>query len=205
MAYPCACSRRDLAAAPRGALGIIYPGTCRSGCEAEEYALRVRTDATPVEFEDRLQGAQSQALETESGDFVILRRDGLIAYQLAVVVDDHLQGITDVVRGIDLLDSTPRQIWLQKLLGYDTPGYCHLPVAINDRGQKLSKSHGADGVALDEAAPNLFNALRLLRQEPPPELRAAAVEVLWAWALEHWDIGVLTNIRAIPASPAELA
>ena len=205
MAYPCACSRRDLAAAPRGVLGIIYPGTCRSGCSADEYALRVRTDATPVEFVDRLQGPQSQALETESGDFVILRRDGLIAYQLAVVVDDHLQGITDVVRGIDLMDSTPRQIWLQKLLGYATPSYCHLPVAINDRGQKLSKSHGAAAVVLDEAATNLFNALHLLRQAPPDELQTDTVPALWTWALEHWDISALAGIREISATPAELA
>ncbi len=205
MAYRCGCSRRDLADAPRGILGIIYPGTCRAGCEAEEYALRVRTDATPVEFTDRLQGLQSQALETVSGDFVILRRDRLIAYQLAVVVDDHLQEITDVVRGIDLLDSTPRQIWLQQLLGYATPSYCHVPVAINDRGQKLSKSHGAEGVVLDEAAANLFNALRLLDQEPPAELRTATVPALWAWAMEHWDISVLAGIKEIPATPVELA
>ncbi len=205
MAYPCACSRRDLAAAPRGPLGIIYPGTCRSGCEADEYALRVRTDALPVQFTDRLQGPRSQALEPESGDFVILRRDGLIAYQLAVVVDDQLQGITDVVRGIDLLDSTPRQIWLQQLLGYRTPGYCHLPVAVNERSQKLSKSHGAAGVVLDEAAKNLFHALRLLGQQPPEELRSASLSSLWGWAHEHWDISVLTGIEEIPASPAELA
>ncbi len=205
MAYPCACSRRDLADAPRGPLGIIYPGTCRRGCQAEEFALRVRTDATPVRFNDRLQGPQSQALEPESGDFVILRRDGLIAYQLAVVVDDQLQGITDVVRGIDLLDSTPRQIWLQQLLGYHTPSYCHLPVAINDRGQKLSKSHGASGVVVDEAATNLFLALRLLEQQPPEELRSAPVPSLWAWAHEHWDVSVLTGIKEIPAHPTELA
>jgi glutamyl-Q tRNA(Asp) synthetase len=205
MAYRCGCSRRDLADAPRGPLGTIYPGTCRNGCEAPEYALRVRTDASPVEFIDRLQGPLAQSLEAESGDFVILRRDGLIAYQLAVVVDDQLQGITDVVRGIDLLDSTPRQIWLQQLLGYSTPTYCHLPVAINERGQKLSKSHGASGVVLDNAAANLFNALRLLNQQPPQELRGASVTSLWAWAHEHWDISVLTGITEIPASANELA
>jgi glutamyl-Q tRNA(Asp) synthetase len=205
MAYPCACSRRDLAEAPRGPLGIIYPGTCRSGCEAEEYALRVRTDATPVDFIDRLQGPQAQVLESESGDFVIQRRDGLIAYQLAVVVDDHLQGITDIVRGIDLLDSTPRQIWLQQLLGYSTPSYCHVPVAVNERGQKLSKSHGAVGVVLDSAARNLFMVLSLLGQQPPVELESAPIPVLWDWSLEHWDISVLSGIRAIPAASDPLA
>lgn len=205
MAYPCACSRRDLADAPRGSLGIIYPGTCRDGCDAEEFALRVRTDAGPIEFEDRLQGNQVQALESESGDFVILRRDGLVAYQLAVVVDDHLQGITDVVRGIDLLDSTPRQIWLQQLLGYSTPGYCHVPVAINEHGQKLSKSHGASGIALDTAAANLHTALTLLGQHPPTELQTASVGALWEWSLEHWDITVLAGVTDIPAAARTLA
>ena len=205
MAYPCACSRRDLADAPRGPLGIIYPGTCRNGCDASEYALRVRTDAEPIEFVDRLQGHQAQSLESESGDFVILRRDGLIAYQLAVVVDDHLQGITDIVRGIDLLDSTPRQIWLQRLLGYATPGYCHVPVAINDRGQKLSKSHGATGVALDTAGANLFEALELLGQQPPADLESGPISSIWEWSLENWDISVLSGIAEIPAAPGRFA
>lgn len=205
MAYRCGCSRRDLADAQRGPLGIIYPGHCRSGCNSDEYALRVRTEQTPVTFEDRLQGPQAQSLESESGDFIILRRDGLIAYQLAVVVDDHLQGISDVVRGVDLLDSTPRQIWLQRLLGYPTPGYCHLPVAINDRGQKLSKSHGASGVVTESANRNLWNALSLLRQSPPAGLRLAPLAVIWQWALEHWDIRVLVGVRELPAPPDALA
>jgi glutamyl-Q tRNA(Asp) synthetase len=205
MAYPCACSRRDLADAPRGPLGLIYPGTCRNGCEASEYALRVRTDAQPIEFVDRLQGSQAQKLESESGDFVILRRDGLVAYQLAVVVDDHLQGITDVVRGIDLLDSTPRQIWLQRLLGYATPSYCHVPVAINDRGQKLSKSHGATSVAPGNAAENLFEALTLLGQNPPTELQSAPIGSIWEWSLENWDISILSGVTRIPAAPGRFA
>jgi glutamyl-Q tRNA(Asp) synthetase len=198
MAYPCGCSRRALANAPRGALGIIYPGNCRNGCEADEFALRVRTDTTPVQFADCLQGLQSQNLEVESGDFVVLRRDGLIAYQLAVVVDDELQGITDVVRGIDLMDSTPRQIWLQRLLGYSTPGYCHLPVAINERGQKLSKSHGAPPIPLDDPADVLVSALDMLRQEPPDELKTATLQDVWQWAAENWDIEVLTGMTDIP-------
>ncbi len=205
MAYRCGCSRRDLADAPRGSLGIIYPGNCRAGCDAREYALRVRTEQAPVRLDDRLQGVQTQALETESGDFVILRRDGLIAYQLAVVVDDHLQGITDVVRGVDLLDSTPRQVWLQQLLGYSTPTYCHVPVAVNERGQKLSKSHGASGVAIESANQNLCDALSLLGQEPPDELRSAALSATWQWALEHWDMTPLAGVRELPAPPEALA
>ena len=114
LAYPCTCSRKMLADVPRGPLGTIYPGTCRDGTDGSEAAIRLRTGDQPIEFEDRLQGPQSQRLESESGDFIIRRRDGLIAYHLAVVVDDHLQGITEIVRGIDLMDSTPRQIMLQR-------------------------------------------------------------------------------------------
>ena len=146
LAYRCGCSRRDLQSERQGKLGTIYPGNCRAGFGGDEYAIRVRVDDEPVVFEDRLQGPQSQSLESESGDFIIVRRDGLIAYQLAVVVDDSLQGITEVVRGIDLMDSTPRQIWLQRLLGLSTPAYMHIPVAVNAAGQKLSKSTGAAGI-----------------------------------------------------------
>lgn len=199
MAYRCGCSRRDLASSPRGPLGTIYPGTCRNGTKSADYALRVRTDAVPVEFEDRLQGRQTHALESESGDFVILRRDGLIAYQLAVVVDDHLQAVTDVVRGIDLLASTPRQVWLQQLLGYSSPRYCHIPVAINQHGQKLSKSHGAAGIAIDTPQANLVAALRLLRQEPPNGLLRGDLRTLWEWAITHWNIGILARQTEIPA------
>lgn len=196
--YRCGCSRRDLADAPRGTLGVIYPGTCRNGCDAAEVALRVRTGDEPVTFDDRLQGRRSQRLASESGDFIVLRRDGLIAYQLAVVVDDHRQGITHVVRGIDLMDSTPRQVWLQRLLGYATPEYCHLPVAVNERGQKLSKSHGAPPIGLQAPADNLHGALMMLGQRPPDELRTATVAEAWQWAIEHWDIEVLTGKADIP-------
>lgn len=197
-AYPCGCSRRDLADAPRGALGIIYPGTCRAGSSASEYALRVLTDDIPIAFNDQLQGPQEQSLRSDSGDFVILRRDGLIAYQLAVVVDDHLQGVTDIVRGIDLMDSTPRQIWLQQLLGYATPNYCHLPVAVNELGQKLSKSHGASGVDLQHPEDNLVRALELLNQRPPSGLKASGLTDIWQWAIESWNIAVLQNMTEIP-------
>lgn len=204
-AYRCGCSRRDLAGAPRSSLGIIYPGTCRDGSNADEFALRVRTDDVPVVFDDRLQGRQSQALGSQSGDFIILRRDGLIAYQLAVVVDDYLQNITDVVRGIDLMDSTPRQIWLQQLLGYPTPSYGHIPVAINDRGQKLSKSHGAPGIDMKRPHENLAAALTLLGQDPPGDLHAQTLGDIWQWALGAWRIDVLIGQTEIPANLQALA
>ena len=202
--YRCRCSRKDLADVPHGKLGAIYPGTCRSGSIGAQAAERVLTDDVPVTFDDRLQGPQSQRLEAESGDFVVLRRDGLIAYQLAVVVDDQLQGITDVVRGIDLLDSTPRQIWLQMLLGLATPDYCHIPVALNERGQKLSKSHGAQAVSLRRVSETLYQALDLLGQAPPVELRAATLDDLWTWALANWDIQVLHGKSSVAANPLAL-
>ena len=197
MAYRCGCSRRDLASARRCSLGIIYPGTCRDGCDAAEAALRVRTDNETLDFDDHLQGPQTHRLESESGDFIVLRRDGLIAYQIAVVVDDHLQGITDVVRGIDLMDSTPRQIWLQQLLGYEQPRYCHIPVAINDQGQKLSKSHGSQGISLQHAAKVLHLALDALDQQPPRELQDASIREIWVWAAQNWNIDALRNVDQI--------
>ncbi len=188
-AYRCGCSRREL--------GPVYPGTCRAGSQAAETALRVLTNNEEVSFVDGLQGLQSQRLETEFGDFVVLRKDGLIAYQLAVVVDDYLQGITDVVRGIDLMDSTPRQIWLQHLLDYPTPNYLHIPVAINALEQKLSKSHGAGGIPLASVAATLHAALATLGQKPPGELVAASVAEIWAWAIENWNVAVLSGQRQL--------
>lgn len=200
LAYPCGCSRQDLAACRRGPLGIIYPGRCRSGCDAPETAIRLRTDDRPVEFADRLQGLQRQRLESESGDFVILRRDGRIAYQLAVVADDFDQGITHVVRGIDLMPSTPRQIFLQQRLGYATPSYAHVPVAENPAGEKLGKSTGAPAIPRDEVRPTLVAALSALGQRPPADLVTTSLDALWDWASRHWSIDRLAGRKAIVMS-----
>ena len=198
LAYRCSCSRRDLAHAPRGPLGTVYPGTCRNGCDAAEFAIRVRTNDTPVRFDDGIQGLVSQRLESESGDFVIKRRDGLIAYNFAVVVDDADQGISEVVRGVDLLDSTPRHIHLQRLLKLHTPDYMHIPVAVNPDGQKLSKLTGAS--AVDEAKPGklLFNAFQALSQDPPDELRSADPPHLWDWLFENWRPAALCGQKEVP-------
>lgn len=187
-AYPCSCSRRDLADAPRGPLGAIYPGTCRNGCLSEDVAIRLRTNDEPIAFDDALQGRIEQRLASESGDFIIRRRDGLIAYHMAVVVDDYDQGITEIVRGIDLLDSTPRQIWLQQQLGFPTPEYVHIPVAINTQGQKLSKLTGAAGLDTGNPAPTLVSALAALGQAPPEELAQQSLETIWQWALANWSL-----------------
>ena len=200
-AYPCSCSRRDLAGVPRGPLGAIYPGTCRDGSISGEAAIRLRTTDEPIEFDDALQGPHSQRLESESGDFVIRRRDGLIAYHMAVVVDDHDQGITEIVRGIDLLDSTPRHIWLQRQLGFSTPRYMHIPVATNREGQKLSKLTGAAGIDTDNPVPTLVQALVALRQDPPADLASHSLSDVWRWAVGHWNPEPLTGLAEIPAAP----
>lgn len=205
LAYPCGCSRRDLASVPRGPLGTIYPGTCRAGCDAAETAIRLRTTDAPISFIDGLQGPQIQNLEKESGDFVIRRRDGLIAYHLAVVVNDALEGITEIVRGIDLMDSTPRQIWLQQLLGYRTPEYLHIPVITHPNGDKLSKLTGAGAIPLDDPSNALFGALVALRQQPPKSLRKSPVTDLWRWGVANWNIHSLDRATAIRTDSKGLA
>lgn len=205
LAYPCSCSRRDLATAKQGPLGAIYPGTCRNGCQGDEFAVRVRTDDAPIEFVDALQGTQCQRLESESGDFVIRRRDGLIAYHLAVVVDDFDQGISEIIRGIDLLDSTPRQIHLQRLLDYRTPAYLHIPVAENAEGQKLSKLTGAPAIPLEKINRTLVTAVKALGQQPPPELAMSSLDEIWLWSIKHWRPAVLADQAAILAAEDTLA
>lgn len=205
LAYPCGCSRRDLEGAARGPLGTIYPGTCRDGCTALETAIRVRTTDAPISFIDRLQGLQTQNLERESGDFVIRRRDGLIAYQLAVVVDDAIEGVTEIVRGIDLMDSTPRQVWLQQLLGYRTPNYVHIPVITHPDGDKLSKLTGAAGIPLSGAAGALVAALAALHQKPPEKLRHDTLDAVWQWARDNWRLEAMRGRTAVRTDSASIA
>ena len=167
--------------------------------------MRVRTDDSGVEFADGLQGPQRQRLESESGDFVVWRRDGLVAYHLAVVVDDYEQGVTEIVRGIDLLDSTCRQIWLQRLLGYPTPNYLHIPVAAHADGQKLSKMTGAGAVPLGQPEPYLVQVLSALGQQPPDRLAAATLEEIWAWGVENWNVEALAGRTRVPVDSNAMA
>ncbi len=187
--YPCACSRKAIEdAAMAGVDGPVYPGTCRAGLAPGRTARawRVRCATAIIEFEDQLQGPVRQDLELDVGDFVLLRADRIFTYHLACVVDDGAQGITHVVRGADLLASTPRQIHLQRLLGLATPQYLHLPVARNARGEKLSKQTLAQAVEPDRAAIVLADVLGFLNHAPPDALRAGGVSELWDWALENW-------------------
>jgi glutamyl-Q tRNA(Asp) synthetase len=162
-------------------------------------------DETNIEFDDALQGRVTQHLESEIGDFVVKRADGLFSYQLAVVVDDAFQGITHVVRGADLLASTPRQIWLQRLLGLPTPCYMHLPVAVNSAGEKLSKQTLATAVDTKNPVATLLQVLAFLRQRPPAKLNGCDVGMVLDWAIENWDSTRLQGIQTLlaPVIPAQ--
>jgi len=188
--FPCACTRREIADSALARDGSrIYPGTCREGLPPGRtaHAWRVRVGGR-IAFDDRIQGRQEEDLATEVGDFVVLRGDGQFAYQLAVVVDDAAAGVTDVVRGADLLGSTGRQIHLQQLLGHPTPTYAHLPVVVNAAGEKLSKQTLALPVEEFIAPHAWFAALEFLGQNPPAALRGASLTELRQWALGHWSI-----------------
>jgi len=196
--YRCTCTRRELEDSALAIDGArVYPGTCRAGVTRagrRAAAVRVRTHSDPIRFIDRVQGPITQRVEREVGDFVLLRADGTYAYQLAVVADDAAQGVTDVVRGADLLDSTARQIHLQQLLGLDTPRYLHVPVATDSAGEKLSKqTRAADAGPQDGAA-----ALGFLGMAPPGGM---APRELIAWASQHWDPARVPRARAA-AAPA---
>ncbi|HTD03160.1 tRNA glutamyl-Q(34) synthetase GluQRS [Undibacterium sp.] len=193
--YPCACSRREIADSRTGTSGpaaLIYPGTCRNGVAAGKRAraYRLRVPCQPegiIRFHDRWYGAMAQDLGREVGDFVLRRADGFWAYQLAVVVDDAAQGVTHVVRGADLLDSTARQIYLQRLLGYPQPAYLHVPVVTNALGEKLSKQTGAQ--AFDDGSSNqdlLHRALLPAAQFLGLQIAASSIEEFWERAVPAW-------------------
>ncbi len=200
--FPCACSRREMAdsaPAPDGA--SVYPGTCRLGLPAGRVrrADRLRVGQARIAFDDEVQGSLVQNLAEEVGDFVLQRADGLFAYQLAVVVDDGEQGITRVVRGADLLASTPRQILLQQLLELPLPEYAHLPVAIDAAGEKLSKQRRAAPLDRARPMPSLLAALNFLGQAAPAELAEASLADFWRWAIAHWDLARVPRRRQLPA------
>ncbi len=193
-AYPCACTRQDIARhhAEHGHLRerhgeLVYPGTCRpengglKGKPARAWRMRVPSgDAALIHWQDRLLSPQSQRLDVEVGDFVLRRADGLWAYQLAVVVDDAAQGVTDVVRGADLADNTPRQIWLQQRLGLPTPRYLHTPLVLGANGEKLSKQNGAQAVDVSDPAAAVKAAARALRLSAVDAVSGALPDVLAA-------------------------
>lgn len=191
LVYPCACSRKEVAeAAAPGAEDPIYPGICRGGMPAGRAARALRASAhgALVHFDDRVLGAQARDVEQQSGDFVVYRADGVYAFHLAAAVDDAELGMTDVVRGADLLQSSACQIWLIEQLGLPVPRYAHLPVAVDAHGQKLSKQTHAPPIDPSRPVSVLVQALRFLGQQPPDALLSETVPGFWRWATEQWDV-----------------
>ncbi len=193
--YPCSCSRKQIADhSTSGPYGPIYPGSCRLGPldATRPCALRLRVTDDEIQFHDAVYGAQQSVLSKDLGDFVLQRADGLFAYQLAVVVDDSLQGITEVVRGSDLLDNTARQIHLHHCLGLSTPDYVHLPLVLNEAGQKLSKQTFAPALDSDARQRLLVAALAFLGQPVPDELASLPLAQIWDHAIHHWSLAAVS-------------
>jgi len=195
LAYACSCSRRQLEGFS------IYPGHCRNAQHgSDQTAIRVRVAAETFSFADRLQGVFSQQLAAEVGDFVIWRKDDWPAYQLAVVLDDIAQGVTDIVRGADLLDSTPRQLYLYQLLGEKPPRYLHVPLLTQTDGRKLGKSFRSKALTATPPEQALVRALRALGQHPPPSLASEPVALILQWAVKHWRVEKIPAKRTLPES-----
>lgn len=193
--YACTCSRKEIAdsSALQGIEGAIYPGTCRTHPIKPNVtpAWRMKTSHVQIGFKDLIQGPVAHWMDTDIGDFVLKRADSLFSYQLAVVIDDAAQGVTHVVRGADLLQSTTRQIYLQRLLGYPTPEYAHIPLVCNEQGQKLSKQNMASSIADAPPVEVLFQAFTFLQQSPPPSIKNATLDTVWRWAIDNWKVGIL--------------
>lgn len=195
-AFACACTRRDLEHQPLALDGTRrYPGTCRGRDDVPPRAWRFRVPSGEVTFDDAVQGPQSLDVAADIGDFVLWRADGYCAYQLAVVVDDAEQGVTDVVRGTDLITSTPRQILLQRALGAAQPRYAHVPLVLAPNGEKLSKQTLAAPLDPRNAVADLVEALCFLNH-PPPDAVAGDRHSLLAWAIAHWH---LASCGGVPA------
>lgn len=199
--FPCGCSRKTIAEASKKSGGRIYPGTCRGGLAPGTSArsIRVRAPDQSIQFTDSLQGPQSTPLDKSVGDFIIRRADGLYAYHLAVVVDDAFQGISEIVRGTDLLQETPPQAYLQALLGYPTPRYAHLPMAVNAQGEKLSKHTHAPAIERKHPGPTLFKALAFLGHPPDATVNRENPRELLDWAVSHWNIQQVPKQHMIEA------
>jgi len=189
LAYYCTCSRKEIAASNDSELNNIYPGTCREqNLPRENSAIRITTNQNLIKFNDRLQGEIAHVIENDFGDFIVKRKDSLFAYHLAVVIDDAAQGITDIVRGADLLASTPQQNYLQNVLDLPMPNYCHLPVAVDASGAKLSKRSFAAPIDDNNAVPALVAALKFLNQNVPGDLIKNNKYDILGWAIKHWRL-----------------
>ena len=200
LTFECSCSRLMLADEQR------YPGTCRQGpAPGGATAIRLRIDPREVEFVDRIQGVFRQDVARAVGDVILRRRDRLFSYLLAVVVDDDAQGVTHVVRGADLLDNTPRQIYLQQALGLATPIYAHLPVLVEADGGKLAKSSRSVRLDPERVAAQLIQVFTLLGLRPPSAIADGAIGEIWAWAKRAWQVNQPPRVQTLRLDPSEEA
>jgi glutamyl-Q tRNA(Asp) synthetase len=190
--YRCACSRKNIS--------HVYAQTCRHAFVSPQtpHSLRLLVGNQDIHFHDKLQGHIIQHIATHYGDFILKRKDSIIAYQFAVVLDDSRQQVTNVVRGFDLLDETPKQCYLQHCLNLPALTYCHVPILVDKSGKKLSKTTLASAVDISSPSHVLFQLLMWLHQNPPFELKYARVDDLLAWAITYWDSKKLIGISAIP-------
>ncbi len=198
--YPCHCSRKELAILSSNETErTVYPGICRKAnrSRVQPHALRVLTKDAAVTLEDKLQGSHCWDVEKEFGDFIVLRRDKIVSYHLATVIDDNRAGISEVMRGGDILESTPLQIYLQSLLGLPNHDYLHLPIVVDSQGKKLSKQNLAKAVNDREPSINLFNLLNLLNQCPPRYLYGAPPKEILEWGIQTWDVSKLSRLITI--------
>lgn len=199
LVYPCNCSRKELLETNKGQ-SVIHPALCPTSTVSpsnKPHALRISTKGTQIKFTDLLQGEIKQDIHKEAGDFVLQRRDQIYAYHLATVVDDEQLGITEVLRGIDLIGSTPRQLYLLQQLNYNTPAFAHIPILTNSEGVKLSKKCLAEPVGTESPTKSLLVCLKLLGQNPPSELSKATKTELLEWAIENWDPLKLSGIEQL--------
>jgi glutamyl-Q tRNA(Asp) synthetase len=196
--FACGCSRAQLHAQFEDELR--YPGTCRTRppSPSTPAAIRVRVDPGPVQFTDLIQGTYRQNVAESVGDFILKRRDQIYAYVLAVTVDDAAQGITRIVRGADLLDNTPRQIYLQRLMGLREPSYAHVPVLTEADGAKLAKSRRSVRLSAEAPLPQLHSIFSLLGLAPPPSLAAATISDAWRWAVSQWNLNKVPKRLDLP-------
>jgi glutamyl-Q tRNA(Asp) synthetase len=194
--FACACSRAQLEDELR------YPGTCRTRQlkQGTAAAIRLRVEPGHVLFTDRIQGTYRQHVADAVGDFILKRRDQIYAYVLAVTVDDAAQGVTHIVRGADLLDNTPRQIYLQRLLGLAEPRYAHVPVVTEADGGKLAKSRHSVRLSADSPQPQLWSVFSLLGLAPPPSLVSATITDGWRWAITQWNLSKVPKRLDLPVS-----
>lgn len=194
LAYKCSCSRRSIIQKTNQLYGnIIYPGFCRNGTleKSSDYTIRLQCDKKLISFDDAIQGKQEINLEKTYGDFILQRRDHYFSYHLASGIDDAEQGITEVVRGADLLACTPCHLHVQHSLNLISPKYCHLPVAINKAGQKLSKQTYAEPIIAKDSVALLYKTLKFLGQMPSIDLIKANQEDIWDWAKTHWRLDLV--------------